>query len=161
MTPLRYLFESGSWAECSKLVDIGLKVCDDKKSLLYADFLNTAGILAGTRKQSKEAYNKFEESRKLRTTLLPETHVLVANIYNNLGNELLALGSSEDALQKYVKAIKIDEQNPKDEELCYRHLNIASAHMFSYRFVQAKEEIEIGRKRASEIEGALVLFNEL
>ena len=71
------------------------------------------------------------------------------------------MGLNEKALQHYVKAIEIDKKNPKNEELCYRYLNVASAHMMSKRFAEAKEQVEAGRKHAGEGEEAVLLFNEM
>jgi tetratricopeptide (TPR) repeat protein len=144
------------------MLRIGFMVCDNKKSLLYASLLNIKGIIAGTRNRTKEAYDLFEETRIIRSALLPPDHEHLANTYNNLGNELLSAGRYGEALDYYFKAINIDTKNKRRQTLHIRHLNIGSVYMFQGKFREAREQIQIGQELAAkELETSANYYDEV
>jgi tetratricopeptide (TPR) repeat protein len=144
-----------------RIVEVGFKLCGDKDSLLRANLLNISGSIAGTRNRSKEAYKLFEESRRIRTLLLPDNHEHLANTYSNLANELLATGQYPDAMKLYYKAIDIDTNGKRKEILYIRYVNLGNVYMFQGNFEKAREQIDIGRKHAEKETGGSAQYDEV
>ncbi|KAF2191377.1 TPR-like protein [Zopfia rhizophila CBS 207.26] len=156
-----YLFESGAFSDCMRILEVGFKLCSNMDSLLHATFLNIAGSIAGTRNRSKEAFTLFKESHRIRSLLLPESHEHLANVYNNLANELLAIGMYQEAMDFYYKAIDIDKRGKQKEILYIRYVNLGVVYMFQGNFEKAREQIEIGRKHAQADTGGFAEYEEV
>jgi hypothetical protein len=133
--------------QCYKLVESGLRACDNKDSLLYANLLNAAGIINGCNNKPVEAYEFFQRSRDIPARLLPENHEQLANVINNLGNEAVAKCDFE-GLDLYRQAIAIDDANKAEKRFHFRHLNVANACSLQGKFDEARMEIDVGRKNA-------------
>ena len=147
---LRFLYETGAWSEVIELMDVAFESCEDKESLDYAHLCSTWGCLQIERGRAREAKKVLEDCLNIRCKLLDEDHVEIANIWNNLGNDVLQIYDSEEATAEAItcwqKALEIYYKAPVEEqaELLFASLlNITRAYRLAGDMEQATKYMEL------------------
>ncbi|CZR48093.1 uncharacterized protein FPRO_12703 [Fusarium proliferatum ET1] len=146
-----YLRETSDFADCLETLDVAFKLCTEKKSLLYASLLNTAGIIATRQNRIEDGYLFHRECLEIRKALLEEDHEEIANCHNNIGNTYLSECQYDEAIKAYQEAIRIDKLQPEAEAkkiLNIRYSNIAEAYMMKGDYGQMQKYLDISRKLA-------------
>ncbi|KAF5975685.1 tetratricopeptide-like helical [Fusarium bulbicola] len=146
-----YLRETSDFADCLETLDVAFKLCTEKKSLLYASLLNTAGIIATRQNRIEDGYLFHRECLEIRKALLEEDHEEIANCHNNIGNAYLSDCQYDEAIKAYHEAIRIDKLQPEAEAnkiLNIRYSNIADAYMMKGDYGQMQKYLDISRKLA-------------
>ncbi|KAF5536943.1 tetratricopeptide-like helical [Fusarium phyllophilum] len=146
-----YLRETSDFADCLDTLDVAFKLCTEKKSLLYASLLNTAGIIATRQNRIENGYLFHRECLEIRKALLEEDHEEIANCHNNIGNTYLSDCQYDEAIKAYHEAIRIDKLQPEAEAkkiLNIRYSNIAEAYMMKGDYGQMQKYLDISRKLA-------------
>lgn len=146
----RFLYETGAWSEVIELMDVAFESCEDKESLDYAHLCNTWGCLQVERGRAQEAKKVLEDCLDIRRRVLDEDHVEIANIWNNLGNDVLQIYDSEEAMAEAIKcwqkALDIYYKAPLEQqaELVFASLlNITRAYRLAGNMEQATKYMEL------------------
>ena len=107
------MLEVGDYTETLKILDVAKDACEDKKSLLYAHYLNTAGtvyIEQNKMSQCREAYEQaldIRQQESFRQQGSSAGDEELANTINNTGNLESGDGKYDDALNLFDQAEKI------------------------------------------------------
>jgi tetratricopeptide (TPR) repeat protein len=150
---IRYLREISNFSECKAVLDVAFKMCQEKNSLLYANLLNTAGIIATRQNRINDGYKHHKECLQIRKALLDKDHEEVANSHNNIGNTYLSDCKYDEAIKEYLEAIRIDRLQPEAEAnkiLNIRYSNIAEAHMMKYEYNEMENYLNLSQQLAIE-----------
>jgi tetratricopeptide (TPR) repeat protein len=152
--------ESGSWYEHDQMWPIAEQVCENKRSELYAQICNTAGVAEMERGHLKSAKSLLQSVRDMREEMLPENHVDLADIYSTYGNLVMTGMKSKDDLNEVERlfdgALEIDRLNGKEHCDSIMHIRIGNngvLYNLQGRHEKAIEYIELGRDYAIKLFG--------
>lgn len=135
-----------------------LEVCEDKKSLEYAQLCNTFSCVEVERGNPKHSLELLEPSIAIRRELLGESHLELANSLSNYGNSTLQAYATPDAVEQalhYTKlAHTIDDMQPEEErvKIAYiRYVNLSRTYRYLGRFQEAMRFALLARENVKVV----------
>jgi tetratricopeptide (TPR) repeat protein len=106
LTLHRYLFETGELDDALSILDIAYDMCTDKTTLVYAHLCNSAAVIFFEMNELKKCQEMNDIAYSIRSKLLPENDLDLANCYHNLGQLAGSRGDYDASMAYLAKAEK-------------------------------------------------------
>ncbi|KAF4546901.1 Hypothetical protein D9617_106g078150 [Elsinoe fawcettii] len=102
-----YLYERELYELGSEMIVAAIDSFEDRTKIEYTAALALLGYIQMDLTQSDSALIHFEEAHRIRAAQLPETHPIMAGMYNDIGVAQTEIGDLDAAYKTHNKALEI------------------------------------------------------